>query len=372
MKSAVAIDERIVRVLDERGEANKDKDPALSQADLLALDRAMLVNRLVDERLFRLQRQGRIGFYIGAAGEEASIVGSAFALGPQDWIVPCYREFGAAYVRGFSLRDFFCNVFGNAQDVIHGRQMPVHIAAPELRILSISSTVGTQIPQAVGLAMAASIRKTREAVLVYFGDGATSEGDFHVGMNFAGVYQAPCVFLCRNNQWAISVPVSAQTASASLDIKAKAYGFEGVQVDGNDVLAVYATVRRALEKAYRGDGPTLVEALTYRMGPHSTSDDPTVYRQDKEVEPWRGLDPLVRFRRYLEKKQIWSASRDEELTREINEEIMALLREVETIGPPPPESMFEDVYAETPWHLEEQKEDLMRLQRRSPSGPSKP
>ena len=360
MKSAVAVEEGLVRVLGESGEAYKDKDPALSVPALLALYRAMLVNRIVDERLFKLQRQGRIGFYIGAAGEEAAIVGSAYAMGERDWLVPCYREFGAAYVRGFPLRDFFCQIFGNAEDAIKGRQMPVHIASPRLRILSVSSPVGTQIPHAVGLGMAAKIQRSREAALVFFGEGATSEGDFHVSMNFAGMFRAPCVFLCRNNEWSISLPRAKQTASVSIEMKARAYGFGGIQVDGNDVLAVYATVKRALERAYRGEGPTLVEALTYRMGPHSTSDDPTAYRSEEEVEGWKARDPIVRFRKYLEKRQLWDAAREERLAQEISDEVLSTLKAVENIGPPPRESLFEDVYATVPWHLQEQREELQR------------
>ncbi|MBI4457144.1 MAG: pyruvate dehydrogenase (acetyl-transferring) E1 component subunit alpha [Acidobacteria bacterium] len=360
MKAAVAVEDKIVRVLGEGGEVDASKDPRLSDRDLLTLYRAMLLNRMVDERMFRLQRQGRIAFYIGATGEEAAIIGAAFAMGEKDWVVPCYREFGAAYVRGFTLRDFFCQIFGNAQDLTKGRQMPVHIASSRLHVLSVSSPVGTQIPHAVGLAIAAKIRKAKEAALVFFGDGATSEGDFHVSMNFAGVFRAPCVFLCRNNQWAISVPRERQTAAPSIEIKAKAYGFEGVLVDGNDVLAIYATTKKAFEKARSGGGPTLIEAFTYRLGPHSTSDDPHAYRGEDEVELWKKKDPLIRFREYLEKRKLWHQDRETKLMQDLNEEILSTLKEVEQIPPPPPESIFEDVYAVMPWHLREQRDQLLR------------
>ncbi|MBI2821447.1 MAG: pyruvate dehydrogenase (acetyl-transferring) E1 component subunit alpha [Acidobacteria bacterium] len=360
MKGAVAVENNIVRVLGEGGQVDRNRDPGLPERDLLAMYRAMLLTRLIDERMFRLQRQGRIGFYVGSAGEEAAIIGSAYAMGERDWLVPCYREFGAAYLRGFPLRDFFCQILGNVEDLTKGRQMPVHIASARLRVLSISSPVGTQIPHAVGLAMAARLRRTREAVLVFFGEGATSEGDFHVSMNFAGVFKAPCIFLCRNNQWAISTPGGGQTASESIEIKAKAYGFEGVRVDGNDALAVYSTAKAAFDKARGGGGPTLIEAFTYRLGPHSTSDDPHAYRGDDEVEQWKKRDPIARLRQYLEQKKVWDSRREEELQRDVNDEILATLREVETIGPPPPDSVLEDVYAAMPWHLKEQQQELRR------------
>ncbi len=360
MKAAAVVEENLVRVLGDGGQVEKDKDPGLSENDLLTLYRTMLLTRLIDERMVKFQRQGRIGFYIGSMGEEAAIVGSAFAMGRQDWLVPCYRELGAAFLRGFSLREFICQLFGNAEDLIKGRQMPNHYASCRLRMLSISSPVATQIPHAVGIAMAAKIRKTTEVVLVYLGEGATSEADFHTSMNFAGVFKTPCVFVCRNNQWAISVPRNKQTASESIAIKASAYGFEGVQVDGNDVLAVYATTKEAFEKARRGGGPTLIEAFTYRMGPHSTSDDPRVYRTDDEVGEWKKRDPLLRFRQYLEKRKLWDREQDERLTRDLNHEILSTLKEVEKIGPPPPESLFEDVFGAMPWHLREQRDELLR------------
>ncbi|HEV8132180.1 MAG TPA: pyruvate dehydrogenase (acetyl-transferring) E1 component subunit alpha [Acidobacteriota bacterium] len=360
MKAVVALEENLVRVLGDGGQVETSKDPGLSEGDLLTIYRTMLMTRLIDERMVKFQRQGRIAFYIGSLGEEAAIVGAAFAMAKQDWLVPCYRELGAAFLRGYSLREFFCQLFGNAEDAIKGRQMPNHYASPKIRLLSISSPVGTQIPHAVGLALAAKIRKTSEVVLVFFGEGATSQGDFHVSMNFAGVFKVPCVFMCRNNQWAISVPRERQTASESIAIKAKAYGFEGVQVDGNDVLAVYATAQQAFQRARSGGGPTLIEAFTYRMGAHSTSDDPRVYRADDEVARWKKRDPIVRFGQYLEKRGLWDKERDEKLQHDLNHEILSTLKEVEKIGSPPPESMFEDVFAIVPWHLREQRDELLR------------
>ncbi|HEY2931285.1 MAG TPA: pyruvate dehydrogenase (acetyl-transferring) E1 component subunit alpha [Acidobacteriota bacterium] len=359
MKAAVAFEERIVRVLGDDGRIDKSRDPALSERELLKMYRAMLFTRIMDERMVKLQRQGRIGFYIGSTGEEAAIIGAAAAMGEKDWLIPCYRELGAALLRGLTLREFACQLFGNSEDPIRGRQMPVHYASLEKRILSVSSPVGTQVPHAVGIAMAARIRKTGEAALVFFGEGATSQGDVHAALNFAGVFKAPCVFLCRNNQWAISVPRERQTASESIAIKAIAYGFEGLKVDGNDVLAMYSATRDALGRARKGGGPTLIEAVTYRLGPHSTSDDPRAYRRDDEVEQWKRSDPIVRFRRYLVKQNLWDVERDERLVKEVNDEIQSVIREVENIGPPAVETMFDDVFSRTPWHLEEQREELI-------------
>lgn len=337
--------------------------PKLSSSDLLLLYRTMLLNRLIDEKMTKLQRQGRIGFFVGSTGEEAAIIGSAFALKESDWIVPCYREIGAALLRGYPLYDFMCQLFGNERDVLKGRQMPCHWGSAELRIASISSTVGSQIPHATGIAQAIRISGNDEAVLVYFGDGATSEGDFHVALNFAGVYKAPVVFLCRNNQWAISVPFKKQTASKNIAIKAQAYGIKGIQVDGNDVLAVYVATRDALEQARRGGGPTLIEALTYRQGAHTTSDDPRVYRDDSEVEEWKGKDPLERFKRFLLNQGHLKDDENDELEKEIEGEIQATLKQAEEVGPPALESIVEDVFREVPWHLREQLEELKESSR---------
>jgi TPP-dependent pyruvate/acetoin dehydrogenase alpha subunit len=209
--------------------------------------------------------------------------------------------------------------------------------------------------------MAVRMRGGSEVALVYFGDGATSEGDFHVAMNFAGVYKAPVIFLCRNNQWAISTPIASQTASEDLAVKASAYGIKGIRVDGNDLFAVCAVVRRAADQARAGGGPTLIEATTYRLGSHSTSDDPTVYREEEAVEAWRRLDPLTRLRLYLSAQGRWDDVQEAALEEGIRREIQEALRRVERIGPPAPETLFDDVYEELPWNLREQREELLRL-----------
>jgi 2-oxoisovalerate dehydrogenase E1 component alpha subunit len=348
----------VLRVIRDDGHADPATDPKLSKDEVISLYRFMLLERTLDLRMLSLQRQGRIGFYGPSVGQEAAIVGAAFAMEPRDWIFPQYREPGAALVRGMPLTQLTAQFFGNDMDAIKGRQMPCHYVYREGNFMSISSCVGTQIPLAVGAAWAAKIRKDPIVSLVYFGDGGTSTGDFHVGMNFAGVFGAPVVFLCNNNQWAISLPVRKQTAAATLAQKAAAYGFEGVRVDGMDALAVVAAVRAAQRKARGGGGPTLVEAVTYRLGPHSSSDDPTRYRDDKEVEPWRRRDPINGMRKHLVARGIWDDDAEKRLQQELDDAITEAVHAVERSPPPPLEAMFTDVYAEMPWHLREQLADL--------------
>jgi 2-oxoisovalerate dehydrogenase E1 component alpha subunit len=282
-----------------------------------------------------------------------------------DFLFPCYREFGAALMRGLELQVFVHNMFGNAKDTVLGRQMPDHYTCRRVGWGSISSPVGTQITQAVGFAWGAKIQKKDVATLAYFGDGATSSSDFHSGMNFAGVFKIPTVFFCRNNGWAISVPVERQTASRTFAEKAAAYGVPGVRVDGNDLFAVVSTVRKAVERGVRGEGPTLIEAITYRMGGHSTSDDPNRYRGSEMLEPWASRDPIGRVRAYLEKHDLWDGAAEERLIAEVDASFKAAVKVAEQTPLPPLESMFEDVYARPPWHLQEQRQEVL-------SGPRAP
>jgi pyruvate dehydrogenase E1 component alpha subunit len=349
----------VVRVLRPDGSLSPDHDPELSQDEVLTIYRRLVQTRLLDERLTGLQRQGRIGFHIGSLGEEAAILGSAYAMRAHDWIFPCYREFGAALLRGFSLQRYIDNMFGNASDPVKGRQMPDHYTCRAARWGSVSSPIGTQITQAVGFAWGARIRKEELVCLTYFGDGATSSNEFHNGMNFAGVFQTPVVFFCRNNGWAISVPTERQSASRTFAEKGIAYGIPGVRVDGNDLFAVVSVTRKAVERAAAGYGPTLIEALTYRMGGHSTSDDPTRYRPESEVEPWATKDPIERLRRHLVSRRLWDEKREERLREEIDQEFKAAVETAERTAPPPLESLFEDVYDELPWHLAEQRDELL-------------
>jgi pyruvate dehydrogenase E1 component alpha subunit len=349
----------VVRVLREDGTLAPEHDPKLPAGEVVRLYRQLTLTRVIDERLVGLQRQGRIGFHIGSLGEEAAIIGSAYAMREQDWIFPCYREFGAALLRGMSLQRYVDNMFGNANDLVKGRQMPDHYSCRAAHWGSVSSPIGTQITQAVGFAWAAKIQKKDLVCLVYFGDGATSSGEFHNGMNFAGVFQTPCVLFCRNNGWAISVPVERQTASQTFADKGIAYGVPAVRVDGNDIFAVISVTRKAMQRAAAGHGPTLIEALTYRMGGHSTSDDPTRYRHKTELEPWQMRDPIERFRRHLAAARLWDQQKEEALRAEIDQSFKQAVEVAENTPPPALETMFEDVYAKPSWNLEEQRQELL-------------
>lgn len=326
----------------------------LEKPELIRIYTEMLKLRLLDQRMLTLQRQGRIGFYGTATGEEAAVIGSAYALREDDWIFPALRQGGAALLRGYPLVEYISQCMGNAADKTKGRQMPSHYCSREANFVSWSSCIGTQIPHAVGAAWAMKLRGDPNVAIAYMGDGATSQGDFHVAMNFAGVFKVPVVFFCQNNQWSISVNIKQQTASESIAMKAEAYGFEGVIVDGNDALAVYSATKDAVEKARQGKGPGFVEAVTYRMGAHSSSDDPRLYRQDSEVEEWKRKDPIIRLLKYLEQQEYWSSSEQEALEERLNQEILDAVAEAEKIGPPPVQSLFEDVYSEILPHLQEQ------------------
>jgi len=346
-------------VLREDGSVDPDEVSELTGEELVALHRLMLRERLLDERMVSLQRQGRIGFYIGSIGEEAAVFGAAAAMEARDWIFPCYREHGAALLRGMPLGAFLCQLLGNAGDAIAGHQMPCHEAWPAGRFASVSSPIATQIPHAVGLALAARLRGDDVVPLVFFGDGATSAEGFHSGLNFASVTRAPVVFLCRNNGWAISVPTSGQTGAETLAQKAHAYGLRAERVDGNDLLAVHGATRRARARAAAGEGATLIEAVTYRLEGHSTSDDPRAYRPDALVEPWRRRDPLVRLGAHLARRGLLDEAARAALVEELKAEIQAALEEAERLAPAPPlETLFEGVYAEP---LRQQREQLEEL-----------
>jgi pyruvate dehydrogenase E1 component alpha subunit len=353
-----------------RPEADPQIVPRLSDAECLRLFRELLKVRLVDERFMKLQRQGRLGFYMQSIGEEATHIGVAYALRNSDWVFPSYREPGVAFYRGYTLRDFSNQLFGNAEDPVRGRQMPVHHTFRAGNFVSISSPVGTQIPQAVGAARAAQLLKEDTVVAVYFGEGTASPGDFHVGLNFAGVWKAPVLFICRNNGWAISTPSSLQTAARSVAHKALGYGFPGVRVDGNDLLAMIAVTQQAAARGRAGQGPTLIEAVTYRRAAHSSSDDPSVYKKQKDLEEtkqWERRDPLQRFQRYLQKRGVLSAGDSDPIEaqyrEELNAEIQEALTHAESVGPPPLISLIEDVYAQPTPQLREQLAELLALPR---------
>jgi len=334
-------------ILDSDGNLDSSLEPVIPPAELKRLYRAMLLGRRLDERMIRLQRQGRIGTFAPIKGQEASQVGAAATLRKSDWMVPSFRETAAMLLRGWPIEKLlllFAGYLEGGQPDEHQHDLPITIP------------VATQLPHAVGLAYAAQYRGDDAIVMAFCGDGATSEGDFHEAVNFAGVWHVPAVFVIQNNQWAISVPLKKQTHSRTIAQKALAYGIPGLQVDGNDVLAVHAACTEAVERARAGDGPTLIECVTYRLGVHTTAYDPTKYRATEEVAAWEKKDPLTRFTAYLKKKRLL----DEGLEDEVDKEIAAAIHRFEALGAAPPLTMFEHVYAERPPHLEAQREQLER------------
>ncbi len=349
----------LLRVLRDDGRTDPATDPFLAADVLLKMYRQLRHVRVLETRMVALQRQGRIGFYGSCTGQEATPIGTAFALEQTDWVFPALRESAIMLARGFPLVKYLAQVFGNEVDVLKGRQMPSHMSAREVDQVSWSSCIGPQIPQAVGAAWAAKRRGDRVVTVGFLGDGATSQPDFHNAMNFGAVFKVPCVIICQNNHWSISVPTSRQTASKTIAVKAKAYGMRGVRVDGNDVLAVYRAVGDAAATARAGNGPTFIESVTYRIGAHSTSDDPTRYRSEEEVREWAKKDPIDRFRKHLVYLGVLDDALDQHIEAELNQEISAAIDEVERHGPPPRESLFDDVYAELPWNLREERDELL-------------
>lgn len=334
--------------------------PELDRATHIELFRQMVFCRVLDGKLLGLQRQGRIGFHGPGAGQEAAGIGSGYALEKEDWVYPALREGTVLLMRGFPLEKYIAQMIGNGADVQKGRQMPVHFSSLEHRYVSLSSVIGTQLPQAVGTAMAARLRGQEIACVGYMGDGASSSSDFHSAMTMAGKQKPPVVIFCQNNGWAISVPFSAQTKSKGIAVKAKSYGVDGVRVDGNDVLAVYQVTKQALEKARAGDGPTLIEAVTYRRGGHSSSDDPDRYRDESQTDPWLLIDPLDRQRDFLKTTFNLTEQEEEDMEITAKAEIDAAVKLAEAADPPAPETAFEDVYAVMPEELKRQMKARLR------------
>jgi pyruvate dehydrogenase E1 component alpha subunit/2-oxoisovalerate dehydrogenase E1 component alpha subunit len=310
----------------------------------------------------KLQRQGRIGFYGEAMGQEAAVIGTAAALMPQDWLVPALREAGAGVYRGMPLRTYIAQIYGNANDTSKGRQMPCHPGDRATHYVPMSSCVSSQIPHAVGIAMAMQLCGDTDSICIgYMGDGGTSEGDFHVALNFAGVSKAPVVLVCQNNQWAISTPGNKQTASETIAIKGSGYGVESLRADGNDVLAVYAVAKYAADKARRGDGPTFLELVTYRVGAHSSSDDPSRYRDESVTDTWKhDRDPLRRMEIFLDSRGWLGPDHRDNLRRDLEARVSRVVEEQESVGPPAIETLIEDVFETAPWHLREQLAHLIK------------
>ncbi|TML76596.1 MAG: pyruvate dehydrogenase (acetyl-transferring) E1 component subunit alpha [Actinobacteria bacterium] len=329
-------------------------DIDLKEEDLREIYRVMILTRRIDQESTNLQRQGELGVYTPALGQEGAQVGAAYALEPQDWIFPSYRELGFAMLRGVQ-PSHILHLF---RGTWHGGLFDYR----EYCIAPYAVPIATQTLHAVGFATGAKIDGTNTVAITCFGDGATSEGDFHEACNFAGVWKTPVVFFCQNNQYAISVPLAKQTAAPTIAVKALGYGFPGVRVDGNDVLASYVVTREAVRRARRGEGPTLIEAVTYRRGPHSTADDPSRYRTDEELNTWEALDPIARFEKYLETEGVLTAEFKEQCDAEGREAASKLRKEIVGAGPLDPNLLFEHVYAERTPNLEEQFAQFKRDQ----------
>jgi len=346
----------LFRILGEDGSCDPADVAGFDRALVERLYRGMVTIRVMDERLLALQRQGRTSFYGEARGQEASVVGSAAAMQPADWLVPALREAGAGIFRGLTLDSYVAQIFGNANDVTKGRQMPCHPCDRDHNYVVMSSCVASQIPHAVGVAMAMKTQgDSGRACVGYMGDGATSEPDFHVAMNFAGVFKAPVVLICQNNQWAISTPGTVQTAAETIALKGVGYGVESLRADGNDVLAVHAVSSYALEKARRGDGPTLIELLTYRVSAHTSSDDPSRYRDESVTAVWRGeRDPIERIRRFMERRGWLDEAGHQAQMKSVEEEVRAVIARQDQVTTPAVSTLVEDVYEDVPRHLREQ------------------
>ena len=314
------------------------------------LYRAMVAARLYDRKGTALQKQGRLATYAPFEGQEASQIGSAAALRPQDWMVATYRDAAAMWLHGYPWKLLLLGRMGDERGGSPPQDIP---------ILPPSITVGAHMLHAVGLAWAGRLLGEDRIAITYFGDGATSEGDFHEAMNFAGVYRLPVVFLCQNNQYAISLRRDRQTASESIAMKGEGYGMPGVLVDGNDLLAMYRATSEAIGRAGAGGGPTLIEALTYRMGPHTTSDDPGRYRSHEEVAEWRQRDPIERVRRYLAREGVWDEGWQKEIEAEEGAAIQAAVEEAEAVPPMAPHEIFEGMFAEATPQLVEQRRELL-------------
>ncbi len=330
------------------GQLMKHRQLGLSDEQALDMYRTMLLARRFDERALVLQRAGKINFHVSGIGQEAAQVGAAFALQKEkDYFLPYYRDYAFVLSVGMTVRDLMLSIFAKAEDPNSGgRQMPGHFGYKKYNIVTGSSPVTTQVPHAVGFALAAKMKKQDFVSFVTFGDGSSNQGDFHEGCNFAGVHKLPVIFMCENNQYAISIPYHRQTAAARISDRAVGYGFPGYTVDGNDVLEMYRVVKEARERAQRGEGPTLIEALVYRVSPHSTSDDDMVYRTREEVDQHIASDGIPKFRAYLEECGLWNADKEEALLQELNQEIKEATEYGDRAPFPLPEDTLKYVYAE--------------------------
>lgn len=332
--------------------------PSLDQTTAERIYDACVMTRALDQRMNSAQRQGRISFYMTCIGEEAAVIGSAAALDRDDVIMAQYREQGALAYRGFSLEQFMDQMFANQDDLGKGRQMPIHYGSKALNYVTISSPLATQIPQASGYAYGLKLEGKQNCVICYFGEGAASEGDFHAGLNMAAVHKAPVIFFCRNNGYAISTPTNEQFVGDGIASRATGYGMKAIRVDGNDMLAVYEATRLARAYVLEHNEPILIEAMTYRMGAHSTSDNPAAYRSKDEEQAWQAKDPMQRFSLWLKAQGWLTEEKEQALQLHYQQAVLAAMKVAEIKPAPALKTLFEDVYATLPWHLKEQLEQL--------------
>jgi 2-oxoisovalerate dehydrogenase E1 component alpha subunit len=344
--------------LNEKGDLDPTFTLNLPKELIIKAYEVMLMTRYVDEKMITLQRQGTISFALSSLGEEGCSVASAAALDIDDWVYPQYREAGIMFWRGFTIEDYLHQMFGNAKDLILGRQMPNHFGSREINVVTCSSPIGTKIPHAAGCAYAMKMQKDPHVAVCYFGEGASSEGDFHAGLNFAAVRKAPAIFFCRNNGYAISTPACKQFASDGIAPKGIGYGMTTYRVDGNDFFAVYDITKKAKEHCLQGKGPVLIEAITYRMGAHSTSDDPSVYRNEDEVKKWEEKEPIRRLKVYLEKQGWWDDEKEKQALSKIQINVEQAIEIAKKTPKPPLNTLIEQVYFETPEQLKVQFEEL--------------
>lgn len=354
-----SVDIPILKILQEDGSVYDGAElPKIDQALATKIYESLVFHRVLDERMVGAQRQGRISFYMAALGEEAASVGGAAGLEDQDMIMAQYREQGALMFRGFSLENFMNQMFSNEKDLGKGRQMPIHYGSRELNYMTISSPLGTQIPQASGYSYGQKLQGLDAVTLCYFGEGAASEGDFHAGLNMAAVHNCPVIFFCRNNGYAISTPSEEQYVGNGIASRGVGYGIKTLRIDGNDILAVLKATQIAREYALKENKPFMIEAMSYRLGAHSTSDDPSGYRTKEEEAKWQAHDPILRMKNWMIANKWWDEVQETTLFEALREKVLAAVKVAEKIEKPPVEDLITDVYAEIPKHLQHQLDEL--------------
>ncbi|MDP7591193.1 MAG: thiamine pyrophosphate-dependent dehydrogenase E1 component subunit alpha [Litorilituus sp.] len=348
-----------LKILKQDGSLYQGCDmPKIDETLAVKVYKTLAFHRVLDERMVSSQRQGRLSFYMAALGEEAASVGGAAGLKPQDMIMTQYREQGVLMFRGFSLEDFMNQMFSNKKDLGKGRQMPIHYGSNELNCMTVSSPLGTQIPQATGYAYGQKMQGLDAVTLCYFGEGAASEGDFHAGLNMAAVQEAPVIFFCRNNGYAISTPSDEQFKGNGIASRGVGYGIKTLRVDGNDILAVIKVMQVARAYALKENAPVLIEAMSYRLGAHSTSDDPSGYRTREEEDKWQANDPILRMKNWMLAQNWWDEAQEKSLFEQLREEVLAAVKVSEKINKPHIDTLITDVYDTPTSQLQAQLEEV--------------